>query len=165
MNVPAPPRRDPRATRWPLAVVREARLLANGGWTVTEIRHRIERQHGRMPAETTVQAWIKPGVAERRQRQSAISRNRHRIAEDSGKPGPKAARFPSELTDDVLLAMRVDDGLSLNALAAVIARFYGVRLTVGQIRTRLDKLGAPRNENKARRAVGNAGRFGTRAAA
>lgn len=121
-----------RGTRYTTRVVQRARELARAGWTAGAIRRILAREFAlpRPPSDNTIRAWTEGYRQQRDQR-------------DQRRPEP-------EPTADLLLALRLEDGLSHTAIAAVIRRFFGQPFTESQVRYRLDALGAPKNHNKAR---------------
>jgi hypothetical protein len=147
MSVPVPPVRDARGTRHTMPVVRRAVQLHEAGWTPTEIRRRLEEELGVRPAIGTIRGWVEPGYREFMRRQLNARRARRREAARGGTPDPFRVR---ELSDDVMWALRVEDGLSHEAIARVARRFFAVELSSHGVRRWLDRLGAPKNPLKAR---------------
>jgi len=138
-----PPARDPRQTRHSMRVVARAKELVEAGWTTGETRKLLAQEFSlaRLPSATTIRSWTEPGYRElHRTWQLKCSQNR------VAAPAPP----PSALTPDLLLSLRVEDGLSYSAIAAVVRRFFGEDLTENQVRYRLtERLGAPKNAAKA----------------
>ncbi len=130
------PRRDPRTTRHNTRTVARARKLAEAGWTAGEIS-RLLTQELRLSTPisvTTIRCWVEPGY-----------REQHKEWQRRCMAGETRSETP-----DILLALRVDDGLSYSAIAAVARRFLGVDLSEDQVRLRLYELGVQKNPNKAR---------------
>lgn len=119
-----------------------ARKLAEGEWQPVEIRQRLVREFGVAPSLTTIRVWTDDRyAAERRTVQAAAKRR-----ESARRRGVDFR----ELSDDVLLALRVEDGLTYPAISNVVRRFYAVDIDPEDMRRRLHELGAPKNPNKAR---------------
>ena len=136
-----PPTADPRTTRHSTRRVLRARQLREDGWSPRQIRLILAKEFDlpQPPSKTTIRQWTEPGFVEMERRQRAEARARQR----RGRPG----RF---LTDELLLALRLEDGLPYTTIAKVARRFYAVDLDPDQLRHRLNRLGAPKNEKKAR---------------
>lgn len=134
----------------------------DGGWTVAEIRDYLAR-HGHKVVLETVRRWVDPKWAAEFYR----SRNETRRRWDRERRGTTEFRVldddarrrlgldvpvepPSKLTDELLLALRVEDRLTYTAIAAVARRFFGEELDEDGWRRRLYGLGAPKNPNKSR---------------
>jgi hypothetical protein len=147
MSVPVPPVRDPRGNRYTMTAVRRAVELHEGGWTPTEIRRRLWEELGVRPAIYTIRGWVEPGFREFQRAQLNARRARKRELARGGTPDP--FRVP-ELSDEVMWALRVEDGLSHEAIARVARRFFAVELSSHGVRRWLDRLGAPKNPSKAR---------------
>lgn len=135
--VPNPPVRDPRQTRHSTALLQRARELVEGGWSTGETARRLALEFDlpQPPARTTIRRWTEPGYAELHKRWQ------EKCVRGEVRPG-------RELTDDLLLALRVEDDLTYSAIAKVARRFYSVDLDPERLRHRLYQLGAPKNENK-----------------
>lgn len=127
-----PPERDPRLRRHNAKTVSRARELAQYGWSPSEIVGQLHRELGVCPAVTTVRCWVEPGFAE--------YRNKHYRSR---------TKRPT-VSDDLLLALRVEDGLSYPSMRLVLKRFCGVDFKEYTLRQKLYELGVEKNEKKAR---------------
>jgi hypothetical protein len=127
----------------PQAVQLARRLWDNGnsGWTIREIRDYIAKR-GHDVHGVTIHVWVDPEYG--RQRAESLKASKKRLYH------AKKNRQPSALTPELLLALRVEDGLAYTAIAAVARRFFGEDMTEDQVRHRLYGLGAPKNPNKSR---------------
>jgi hypothetical protein len=154
MSVPVPPVRDARTTRYKMTVLRLAAELHEGGWTPTQIRGRLHAELGVRPAVETIRCWVEPGFREFRRCRLNEQAARRREAAREPRPTPDPFTVPEstvpELTDEVMWALRVEDGLSHEAIARVARRFFAVELSSHGVRRWLDRLGAPKNPLKAR---------------
>lgn len=131
---------DRHITR-PQAVETARRLWdnGNGGWTIREIRDYIA-ERGQPVTGVTVKVWVDPEYGRKRSEGLKAAKRRWH----------HATKARSKLTPELLLALRVEDGLSYGAIAAIARRFFGVEMSEGQARYRLELLGAPKNPNKSR---------------
>jgi transposase len=140
-------------------------MYANGdGWSIKEIRaYLAERGHD--VVWETVKAWADPAWAERRRLAHRAARRRwwrERHRARTFRVLDEHAREQVRATPDLLLALRLEDGLSYAAIAKIINRFTGLDLTATQVRRQLHQLGVakhPRNPALAtapgqRRAAG-----------
>lgn len=135
------------------------------GWKIFEIRAYLA-DRGVNVSRETVRAWADPEWWEQRRKRMAEIKRRHDrdargtlsfkvIDEDAMqrfRAAASAAPLASpvaEATPDLLLALRLEDGLTYGAIAKVATRLLGEPMTEQQARYRLIKLGAPKNENKA----------------
>jgi hypothetical protein len=136
----------------------------NSGWTVGAIRRDLAN-HGHPVSWSRVKCWVDEDYAtEYRERDRIRSRVRDRdkygatrflVLDNDARRRlglDVVAEPPSKLTPDLLLALRVEDGLPYRSIAAVARRFFGEDLTPEGWRYRLHELGAPKNPNKARLA-------------
>ena len=124
-----------------MRTVSRARELAAAGWTPVPIGRLLAKEFALSspPSANTIRCWIDPGYrdyhAELNRR--AMRRRRSGSAQVSEPP-------------DVLLALRLEDGLTYPTIAKVARRFLGLELTEYQVRDRLQALGVPKNPNKTR---------------
>lgn len=139
---PSPPTRVRHTAR----TVARARELAAAGWYPTGISRILAREFDleRPPSTNTIRCWLDPGFREYHIRLNSRARERREGRSSDGLPKP------SRLTPQLLLALRVEDGLTYGAIAAVARRFCGEEMTEDECRYRLYELGAPKNPNKAR---------------
>lgn len=122
-----------------------ARRMSEGGdWQQVQIRAYLASR-GQPVSRSTLKAWIDPDFAARR-RESDKLRKRSAWRERNGRYGCKV------LDVDLLLALRVNDGLSYAAISKVAARIYGEKLSADQVRDRLIRRGVPKNPAKVRSA-------------
>ena len=151
----------------PQAILTAREMWDNGdGWSIPEIK-RYLADRGQTATVTTIKMWVDDAYCQERR---AALRERHRLWA-RGKRGsvsfkvldadalkrmgdllnaPAAPAF--EATPKMLLALRVEDGLTYSAISKVAKRFLGLDMTPQQARYRLNVLGAPKNPNKARAA-------------
>jgi hypothetical protein len=145
MSVPVPPVRR-AAVRYSAQMAARARELHDAGaLSLVEIRSQLIREFGAAPTSTALHMWVDDAFAEQ-----ARARHRRKQARYRRRDGVAQIIQPGTLTDADLLALRVEDGLSHQAIVNVARRFYATSLTVWQVRERLAELGAPKNPNKAR---------------
>lgn len=118
----------------PQAVQTAQELWADGkgGWTITDIRDYLANE-GQDVSWPTVKSWVNQEWWDRRLE------------------GKRQARHV-DATPELLLALRLEDGLTYTAIAKVAKRFLGVDMTAKQARYQLTLLGAPKNPAKARAA-------------
>ena len=148
----------------PQAIATARRMYANGeGWTNKEIRDYLT-SHGHDVHYTTIRAWVDEDYAkernrQRRERMRRFSRDKRGTTQFLVLDADARRRLgldvphepPAELTPELLLALRLEDGLPYSAIAKVARRFFGERdATEDKVRFRLYELGAPKNPNKAR---------------
>lgn len=145
-----------------MEAMQTARRMYEGGWKIEQIRRYLNR-HGVKCSWVRVKVWVDEEYAEeRRERERDRARRKWRadhnvksfivldaqareiLSRELGTPPPP------DFTPELLLTLRVEDGLQYSAIAAVAKRFYGIDMTVDQIRYRLCALGAPKNPNKTR---------------
>jgi transposase len=143
-NIPPPPERGPRQIRHSTVLVRRAKELVEAGWTTGETARRlaVEFDLDPVPATTTIRRWTEPGYWELHKSWQEKAQRRARGQE------PRALRGP--LSDDLLMALRVEDELTYSSIAKVARRFFGVDVDPDQLRHRLYELGAPKNPAKSR---------------
>src|SRR4051812_42604412 len=104
-----------------------AMQLKAGGWGDTQIANIIGRENGRRPTRMTVRRWTDPDWAahdRKAERRRQTGMRRRRGIPPRYQPGAEVR----ELSDDVLLALRVEDRLSYAAIAKIVWRFYAVRM-------------------------------------
>lgn len=144
-TVPPPPEKDHRQLRHTTALVRRAKELVEAGWTSGQTARRlaVEFELPKPPATTTIRRWTEPGYVE-------LHRSWQEKCKRRAQEGPARAPDPFELTDDLLLALRVEDELTYTAISKIAKRFYAVDLDPDHLRLRMNSLGAPKNPNKAR---------------
>ncbi len=125
MTVQAPPKRDPRVRRHTMETVRLARTMyADGeGWTPTEIA-RYLTDHGTSVSVMTVRTWVVPGEAE--QQREANRRSYHR------RKATMRARSRTPVLDRMRELQKA--GLTMPAIAKLLALDYGLALSDGQVR-------------------------------
>ena len=132
-----------------------ARRMVEGGWAIEHVR-RYLAGHGHRVSWSQVKDWVDPEYRERRlererERQRKLWRDRHGVRPENYRVFSRAEY------DALLLALRLEDGLSFSAIAAVSRRILGQDVTVDVIRQRLYALGVEKNPNKVRAAErGNA---------
>lgn len=144
-----------------------ARRMAEGEWQVKQIQAYLGSR-GHAVSWDTVKGWSDPEWAERRRKAKRDSKRawwrehhgsggfrvldadaRRRLAERLATPLPTAT---PAMSVDLMLALRVDDGLSYVAIAKVADRIYGQKLSAWQVRDRLNQQGVPKNPAKVRSA-------------
>lgn len=136
----------------PQAIEVARRMWANGqAWTLSDISRYLTKR-GVKVSRQTVRGWVNEDY-----RRLDLERNRSRkreqrgtqyfrIVDDDAKK--RMSLMPSALTPDVMLAMRVEDGLSYMAIAAVARRFFGQDMSEYQVRARLYELGVSKNPKR-----------------
>jgi hypothetical protein len=148
----------------PQAIMTAQQLWANGdgGWTVEAIRRYLIAQGQRSLSWSKVKCWVdEEYAAEYRRKDADRQRRLHRdrsgttrfLILDADARERLGLDVPPTATPEVLLALRLEDGLTYGAIAKVAARFLGLQMTEDEARHRLNALGAPKNPNKARRAA------------
>ena len=154
----------------PQAVQLARKMWADGndGWSVTEIRDYLATR-GHDVTRITVKTWVDPEWGRQRNEGLRASkrrcdRNRRgtqtfrildndaqaRLHELVGAGGPLGA---PEFSPEFLLALRIEDGHTYEAIAKIARRFFGVEWTADQLRFELYKLGAPKNPAKVQSAL------------
>lgn len=150
-----------------MEAITTARTMYAGGWKIDQIRIYL-RKHGVKTSWARVKMWVDDEYAERyrrRERDRSRRRNREingvksfRVLDQQAREtlvrelAVPATAATAELTPDLLIALRLEDGLTYPTIAKVVRRFFGENVTENQVRLQLAKLGAPKNPNKARAA-------------
>lgn len=147
MTVPPPPTRDPRLRRHSMPTITRARQLAAGGWTEREIQRLLAEEFGVRPAINSIRYW----TDEKFRQQELKRRDRHRRRDRAAARGETPSPFMAPklgLTDEALLALRLEDEMTYPTIVKVVRRFYGQEINETALRRHLNALGAPKNPNK-----------------
>ena len=115
-------------------------------WSIPEIRRYLAEREVRVAWEQ-VKRWVDPEYdAARRERENRRRREAWRRKHNTA---PHNYRHHGDILN-VLHSLRVEDGLTYSALAAVSRRLYGLKFTEYAIRAELLKRGVEKNPNKVR---------------
>lgn len=156
---------EPEMTR-PQAVW-TARQMYESGWRILQIRDYLASR-GQTAHRSTIKRWVDPEYAELYNRTHAADerrrwRDKHGTRAFIVLDDDARARLADELatpvklvmTEELMLALRVEDGLSYTAIGKVAGRIFGTPMSGERVRYRLAKHGVPKNPAKVRNAARN----------
>lgn len=126
-------------------VMRRAREHREAGWSLRRICDFIEREVGRRPSPSTVQAWVNPRA---HQRKIQADQERHRAFSALGSAAGGrlgSPRHTPEFKFARMLALRDLDGMSCQAIASAMHYDFGDELTADQVRWALSQGRIPRS--------------------
>lgn len=129
------PRRAPKRVQHTSATMARAQQLRDGGWSYGEIQKLLIRELGVFAHRRTIQLWCSERARETARRHDLDSKARARAERNAGRLST-AVRRPEQVLARIR-ALR-DVGLSLGAIARVIALDLRVDMTPAQIRYALE---------------------------
>lgn len=115
-------------------------------WKVDQIRVYLAAR-GVNVSWSTVKIWADADYREERLRRERV-RTRNAWRERHNIPSSRFRAVDVDECEQILLALRVEDGVQYSALSVIARRFYGFEMTPEHIRYRLCMLGATTNPNK-----------------